>query len=350
MSSLNIPPTIIQQVDKRRRAFMWAGGQQTSSAKCLVAWEQCTTTKELGGIGIKDFGTQNICLLLKLIHRLHCSENSAWGSWVRQHTNLATLKGDLQGYHWETLRSILPLYQALTTVVIKDGSATSFWNDVWHMDDALSERFPAIYSHCARGDESFREVLLSNLDSSFVPRLSAQASMELQQVRAIISQTVLTHGNDQRKSPFDCGRGKLLSSAIYRLLKSKQQPNDPSSEFIWKNAVPPRIQFFMWLASKGRIQCRENLMKKRIVQDARCEICGASDETTDHILFHCTVPDLSGMKLGSKSQTTPLLVQCTLFRMFRISQQNSTAPSLLFAAGSFGKGGMLISSNVKIYL
>jgi hypothetical protein len=83
MSALSIPPAIIKEIDKRRRAFMWAGQTNTSSAKCLVAWENCCTTKDLGGIGIKDFGTQNVCLLLKLIHRLHCSENSAWGTWVR---------------------------------------------------------------------------------------------------------------------------------------------------------------------------------------------------------------------------------------------------------------------------
>jgi hypothetical protein len=287
MSALCIPPTVIQQVDKRRRAFMWSGEPQTSSAKCLVAWEKCCTTKDLGGLGIKDFGTQNICLLLKLIHRLHCSENSAWGQWVRQHCNLATLRGDLQGTHWDMLRSILPLYQALTTVLVRDGSATSFWYDVWHEDEALSERFPALFSHCKRKEDSIREAVLSNLHDAFVPRLSNQAVLELQQVMSIVLQTTLTAGNDRRKSQFDTGRGKLDSSSIYCLLKAKQHAADPSSKFIWKNSVPPRIQFFMWLLSKGRIQCRANLYRKKIVQDQHCEACGASEETTDHIILHC---------------------------------------------------------------
>jgi hypothetical protein len=265
MSALSIPPAIIKEIDKRRRAFMWAGQTNTSSAKCLVAWENCCTTKDLGGIGIKDFGTQNVCLLLKLIHRLHCSENSAWGTWVRQHVNLASLSGDLGGHHREILKSILPLYQALTTVELKDGSSTSFWNDVWHLEEAFSQRFPALYSHCTRREDSVREAAMSNLDRAFVPHLSNQASIELLQLREIIQQLSLVPGNDSRKSLFDCGPGKLDSSAIYRLLKSRQQPSDPSADFVWKNAAPPRVQFFMWLASKLRIQCRVNLFKKRLL-------------------------------------------------------------------------------------
>jgi hypothetical protein len=330
MSTLSIPPAIIKEIDKKRRAFMWAGEAQTSSAKCLVAWEKCCTTKDLGGIGIKDFGTQNICLLLKLIHRLHCSGSSAWGAWVRQHANLATLKGDLQGHHWDMLRSILPLYQALTTVAIKDGSATAFWNDVWHMDEALADRFPAIYSHCTRKEVSVREAVLSNLHNAFVPRLSNQATVELQQINAIIEQTALSQGNDLRKSQFDCGHGKLDSSSIYKLLKARQQPADPTSDFIWKNSVPPRIQFFMWLVSKGRIQCRANLCKKRIVSSPGCEICGATEETTDHIILHCpfarsfwnalgltVTDDLSAQAMHTlpKIQALPLTQYSTFFAM-----------------------------------
>jgi hypothetical protein len=42
-----------------------------SPAKCLVAWQTVYNTKEFGGLGIKDIGTQNICLLLKLLHKLY---------------------------------------------------------------------------------------------------------------------------------------------------------------------------------------------------------------------------------------------------------------------------------------
>ena len=79
-SSLQLPPAVLHQLDKRRRAFLWSGNKNgnTSSASCLVAWINVYRPKELGGLGIKDMGVQNICLLLKLLHRLHCPNSSAW--------------------------------------------------------------------------------------------------------------------------------------------------------------------------------------------------------------------------------------------------------------------------------
>lgn len=115
-------------------------GTECSSAKCLVAWEKVCNTKESGGLGIKDLGIQNVCLLLKLVHKLHYSENSAWARWVRQRFNFATMESELQGGHRELLKAILPLYQALTSVQLGDETTTSFWLDVCNGDGALADR------------------------------------------------------------------------------------------------------------------------------------------------------------------------------------------------------------------
>jgi len=68
-----------------------------------VAWTNVCTTKELGGLGIRDFGTHNICLLLNLVHRLHCADASAWAQWIRGKADIANMKGENLGHHWELL-------------------------------------------------------------------------------------------------------------------------------------------------------------------------------------------------------------------------------------------------------
>lgn len=42
-----------------------------------------------------------------------------------------------------------------------------------------------------------------------------------------------------------------------------------------------------WLLTQNRIQCKTSLVRKNILDNARCEICGLEDETVDHIISGC---------------------------------------------------------------
>lgn len=77
VGALMLPPGIKEALDARRRVFLWTAADKVSGAQCLVAWEKVCQPKEEGGLGVKRLDTQNACLLLKLIHRLHYSEGSA---------------------------------------------------------------------------------------------------------------------------------------------------------------------------------------------------------------------------------------------------------------------------------
>jgi hypothetical protein len=287
MSATQVPQEVIKMIDKRRRSFLWSGDKETSPAKCLVAWANVCTTKDMGGLGIKDFGTQNVCLLLNIVHRLHCASSSAWGRWIRQHVDLSNMNAANMGSHWELLRSLLPLYQALTTVQLGDGRSTSFWSDVWFEDDAFADRFPRLFSHCTKKEASVHQAITSNLAGAFVNRMSAQARDELRQLTTITQGLTLSDETDTRLSPLSRTKEKLDSSAIYKLLKARGQAADPASSFIWQNAAPPRVQMFIWLLCKGRVQCRANLHRKHIVDSPTCAVCGAAEETAEHIVFHC---------------------------------------------------------------
>jgi hypothetical protein len=184
---------------------------------------------------------------------------------------------------------LLPLYQAITIVQIEDGKTTLFWTDVWNWDDALAERFPRLYSHCTRKDDTVQQAIASNLQGASVNRLSPHAQQELQLLIGLIQQTTLSALPDKRLSPLSRSPDKLDTSTIYKLLKARGQPNDPASTFIWKKAAPPRVQLFIWLLSKGGIQCRSNLFRKRVVDSPNCLVCGAPDESPEHIIFNCPI-------------------------------------------------------------
>jgi hypothetical protein len=126
MATLPVPPGILDQVDRRHGSFLWSSSGTSSGAKNLVAWDHVCDTKDRGGLDLKDLAIQNTCLLLKMIHWLHSNHSSSWARWVGQNACIASLTGDLHGNHWETLRSLLPAYQAITMVTLADGKTTSF--------------------------------------------------------------------------------------------------------------------------------------------------------------------------------------------------------------------------------
>lgn len=102
------------------------------------------------------------------------------------------MSGDIHGDHWHTLRSLLPLYQAITTVSIGDGRTCSFWSDVWLGYEALADVYLALYSHCNSKNVSVKEMLEEGLQHTLVPRLSLQASSELALAQGAIANTVLS--------------------------------------------------------------------------------------------------------------------------------------------------------------
>jgi hypothetical protein len=57
---------------------------------------------------------------------------------------------------------------------------------------------------------------------------------------------------------------------------------------VWKLHIPPRIHIFMWLLSNDKLQTRDNLSKRRPVEDGSCLFCN-EQESARHVLFVCVV-------------------------------------------------------------
>lgn len=186
----------------------------------MVAWEHVCDTKELGGLGLRDFGIlfffrlrdfgiQNTYLLLKMIHRLHSNNPSSWAQWVTRNACIASLTGNLVGNHWDTMRSLLPIYRAIIVVNLADGTTTSFWHDVWDGHDSLAERFPELLSHCQNNEITVKQAYDGELQRSLTARRLAQANEQLVQVTQIMTQHPLSDGRDQRWSPMLKKNGDL---------------------------------------------------------------------------------------------------------------------------------------------
>ncbi|KAL2939352.1 hypothetical protein RDABS01_000184, partial [Bienertia sinuspersici] len=72
---------------------------------------------------------------------------------------------------------------------------------------------------------------------------------------------------------------------------------------IWRTKVPTKIKNFAWRSCKNGIPVKVNLVKRSACVDSRCQLCGEDNETTEHILLHCSearkVWYLSPLRLSS---------------------------------------------------
>lgn len=265
-------------------------------------------SKQEGGLGIRDLATQNACLLLKLLHRLHHPQQSAWATWAVQHTNIVTMEGSRDGNHWDGLKALLPAYRCITKVRLGNGNTTSFWWDVWEGDSTLAAKFPSLLSHCSDSSSSVSQVLQLGINHFLVQRLSPQATAELLHVQQLLEATSLTQQPDQRTSRFVSPQGKLDTARIYKISTSTGQ-NSRIYPFVWQSRAPHRVRFFGWLLLKDRIQCRANLYHKNVLDNDICELCQLATESSEHLIFQCTVARQFWEHLGFQGLPLPLVTE-----------------------------------------
>jgi hypothetical protein len=299
MGALQIPPGVIEALDARRRAFLWAGDESVSGAQCLVNWERACLLKTEGGLGVRDLRLQNTCLLLKLVHRAHDASSSAWSRWLEMEFGglLEAPDSTDDGVHLASLRRLLPDYRLLTTVELGDGRTTAFWHDCWSAAGVLAETYPALYSHARRPEASVRSVLGQSLQLAFVPRLTTTASVEFDALSDLVADVTLSDCADVRRCPWEDAAQKLSSSALYKTVVATGAVCD-YYKFVWENCAPPKVKFFGWLLVQNRIQTKENLLKKHCLDDDVCEVCGSGTESAAHLIAGCSFSSGFWQRMG----------------------------------------------------
>ena len=69
-------------------------------------------------------------------------------------------------------------------------------------------------------------------------------------------------------------------------------------ESIWKLKIPNAAKLFVWKACKNILPTKDNLMRRKVIQEDCCFICNGSVETAKHILWEC--PSAQDVWGGSK--------------------------------------------------
>ena len=103
---------VVNQIDKRRRAFLWAGTSSVAGGKCKVAWPIVCRPSGLGGLGVLDLHFFGFALRLRWEWLARTSSSAGWASLPhRSEKIVATMAG------------------ASMTVSVGNGCSARFWSD-----------------------------------------------------------------------------------------------------------------------------------------------------------------------------------------------------------------------------
>ena len=114
LTSLNAPKEVLEDLDKLRKRFLWAGGEALTGGKCKVNWPTVNRPKDLGGLGVLDLEKFASALRLRWLWQEWKEPNKPW-------VGLGTLCSDKDKL----------LFAATTTIQIGSGAKTSFWHSAW---------------------------------------------------------------------------------------------------------------------------------------------------------------------------------------------------------------------------
>jgi hypothetical protein len=102
--------------------------------------------------------------------------------------------------------------------------------------------------------------------------------------------------------------GVFSVRSAYHLAKEKEDGWYPKSSLrkeisviwsgIWRLQISNVGKNFMWRACQSILPTKDNLVKRKIIQDPLCPICGLEPETSFHILWDCpSARDVWGVSL-----------------------------------------------------
>lgn len=139
-----LSPWAIKQIDRRRRAFIWAGTESCEGGKCRVTWTSVCRTTALGGLGVIDLRVFGFALRLRWEWLARAEPDRCW-------TSLP--------YTME--KCVAAMLAISLKVEIGDGASTRLWTDCWASVGPLCKFAPAVFAATSRAGKkrSLRDAL-----------------------------------------------------------------------------------------------------------------------------------------------------------------------------------------------
>lgn len=162
-----------------------------------------------------------------------------------------------------------------------------FWEDNWLGSSSLAIQFWPIYRIVHEKGKTIADVWDGvNLKCTFRRNFTEHMYQSWLDIKELIASVEITSEEDEMIWQFNSS-GVYSSQSLYKIINFRGViPVHVSA--VWSIKAPPRVHYFLWLVINNRILTRDNLAKRREVEDECCLFC-LEKESVHHVLFDCVV-------------------------------------------------------------
>ncbi|WJZ92487.1 hypothetical protein VitviT2T_011477 [Vitis vinifera] len=287
------------RLEKIQRDFLWGGGALDQRPH-LVRWNLVCLERKKGGLGVRHLALMNKALLGKWNWRFAIEREVLWkkvishkygveeGGWCTRAE---------RGRHgvglWKAIRKEwLGMYSSLAFRV-GNGRRVRFWKDKWCGDEPLYESFPSLFAISQAKDAWVSDVWNPDgVGDGWTPLFSRALNdweIEMMEQFMLKIQAFRVQRENEDKMVWTTSKSGVFSvKSLYSILEPGGSAMFPYIG-IWKASVPPKVAFFAWEASWGKILTLDQLQRRGYSLANRCFLCLAEAETVDHLLLHCVM-------------------------------------------------------------
>jgi hypothetical protein len=263
MTAHSLSAWAIEQIDKLRRAWLWAARDTCTPGQCRVAWKLVCRPRDLGGLGVLDLQRFNNALRLRWLWQAKTGAVKPWNGLLEQPP-----KADQA------------LFASMTEVTIGNGMATSFWSDSW-AGEPLRKQWPLLFEASRRKNRTVADAIL---DDHWLTDLRGRVPLDLLPDFVALRQVVRGCSIDPHTE--DNFRWKS-ASGVYSASSAYAMQFDGSLQsslrHIWPAWAPPKCKFFMWLLLQRRVFTADRLLRFGMPNQYFCPLCRRILETPAHL-------------------------------------------------------------------
>ena len=244
-------------------------------------------------MGFRDIHAFNLAMLAKQAWRLIHNNGSLFYRVYKERyfPNTSFLEAELghnPSFVWRSLLAARDIIHAGSRWTIGNGRSISVASSSW---------LPHSPGFLSTSSQGMKVAELIDNDSRQWDRGKLSTTFDSRTCNTILA-LPLNNLNSQDKLIWKENRAqKFTVCSAYQVALRLLHPNQAEHSLgqahgstwrkIWKLNVPPKVRNFLWRACSGCLPTRENLHKKRVRVDEKCEVCCHHFETICHVLWEC---------------------------------------------------------------